>query len=284
MFKLGQSNPPPVSITLLALSKADLVREAPLRDVDVTRFTGLPREQTGFIVQPAITVGGTGPEVFLGDLANVGMPGRFKMMVLRGGIRSPTLDSTIAPIPVAPLPPPPPARQPGSDATIDTGNGLSYLAPSLVERGGSVWGVENVGRRGRVALRWFEIDARTGTLDQEGVLGRPRRDLYYGSIAVNRRRRALIGFTGSGAGTFPSSYASVGTTRHGRTRFGPPRLLKAGAAPYDYRPGGSARNRWGDYSAIVVDPSRARSFWTFQEFAMRKNRWGTRISRIRTGR
>src|SRR5262249_13985626 len=44
----------------------------------------------------------------------------------------------------------------------------------------------------------------------------------------------------------------------------------------------NARNRWGDYSATVVDPVNDTDFWTLQEFAAipvglgaNRDRWGT---------
>jgi len=64
-------------------------------------------------------------------------------------------------------------------------------------------------------------------------------------------------------------------------------LLKTGEAPY-YKtgqtmgiPGGGTDNRWGDYSATVVDPADNVTFWTLQEYAQTHDpvtgasRWGT---------
>jgi len=64
-------------------------------------------------------------------------------------------------------------------------------------------------------------------------------------------------------------------------------LLKTGEAPY-YKtgqtmgiPGGGTDNRWGDYSATVVDPTDNVTFWTLQEYAQTPDpgtgasRWGT---------
>ncbi len=57
-------------------------------------------------------------------------------------------------------------------------------------------------------------------------------------------------------------------------------VTKAGEAPYVLFRGGS--NRWGDFSATVVDPTDDLSFWTIQEFAAQSvgsgpddSRWGT---------
>jgi hypothetical protein len=48
--------------------------------------------------------------------------------------------------------------------------------------------------------------------------------------------------------------------------FADPVIVQEGDWPY--RSGGS-RNRWGDYSATVIDPKNQKRFWTFQTYAKR---------------
>ncbi len=83
---------------------------------------------------------------------------------------------------------------------------------------------------------------------------------------------------------FASSSAVVGETVAGITTFGPnPILLKLGVDDYQIldRLG---RNRWGDYSATVVDPDNPLCFWTFQEWAdfdiNGNDQWATQITQI----
>ena len=40
------------------------------------------------------------------------------------------------------------------------------------------------------------------------------------------------------------------------------------------------RNRWGDYSDTVVDPTDPYTFWTFQEWASAPDIWSTQITEI----
>jgi hypothetical protein len=226
--------------------------------------------------------------MFLSDWSNqpAGKAGRLKVTLLTGNINKPMLETNTQPIAVQSYSKPLPAHQPGGPNTIDTGAGQSFFAPSLIVRNGALWGVENVERNQRDALRWFEIDARSMRLVQEGVIADRQLDVYYGSIAVNERGDIVIGFNGSANNQFVSSYAAIGRVVRGRATFGSPRLLKEGVSTYDYRPGGpeAARNRWGDYSATVVDPQDPQSFWTFQEFVLQKDHWGTQISNILVGR
>ncbi len=142
------------------------------------------------------------------------------------------------------------------------------------------WGVQVVANQGRAALRWFEIDANTNAVLQQGLIADPNLDFYMGSIAVNKFSDVVIGFNVSSTSQFASSYAVLGTTFDGITTFGDPVLLKAGVGPYE-QTGGALTARWGDYSATVVDPKDPFTFWTFQEWASSANIWSTQISQLR---
>ena len=87
----------------------------------------------------------------------------------------------------------------------------------------------------------------------------------------------VIDFSGSSAGQPVSAYAAVGKTEAGVTTFAPPVLLRAGTDDF-VRLDTLGRNRWGDYSATVVDPVDERRFWTVQEFVLGDDIWGTQIT------
>lgn len=160
---------------------------------------------------------------------------------------------------------PPDARQPHP-----TGRTIENVAPrfvsNLVKQGGSVWAVHAVaGNFGNSALRWYEIDEATNTVLQTGLIEDKDQDFHEPSIAVNEFGNVMIGYTCSGERLAPSSCVSIGRTDGGVTTFEAPIVLRVGDGHYyrDYPPG---RNRWGDYSATVVDPVNPCKFWTFQEF------------------
>ncbi|MBA2712753.1 MAG: hypothetical protein H0U55_04245 [Rubrobacteraceae bacterium] len=283
MFYLGGDEFPPDYELVIVIPKEDLLRGVPSGQVDATRFDRIDLNATGYFMQPAIDPYSSGePAVMLSDLANVGLPGKFKMTLITGDVRSPRLDTSIEPIDAHRYEAAPKGRQPNGAEAVDTGDGQLALAPSLVARNGSVWGVEHVENKGHAALHWFEIDTRTGTLRQEGLISDPNLDFFYGSIAFNEFGDVVLGFNGSGKEQFISSYAAVGQTHDGKTTFGSPILLKEGESTFEYRlVPGSERLRWGDYSNTVVDPQDSESFWTFQEFVAAKNSWGTQISQIK---
>jgi hypothetical protein len=85
-------------------------------------------------------------------------------------------------------------------------------------------------------------------------------------VSVNAAGDALIGFTQASTTTFyAAAYAfrpagaAAGTTDD-------PRVYQAGLGSY-VKTFGSGRNRWGDYSHVVVDPVNDTDFWTVQEYA-----------------
>jgi hypothetical protein len=88
-----------------------------------------------------------------------------------------------------------------------------------------------------------------------------------------------MGFSASDDNTPVGTYAVEGTTKLGTTTFGAITELKAGNGSYFVTFGGT-NNRWGDYSATVIDPLNPNSFWTFQEFVNGANNWGVQITQI----
>jgi hypothetical protein len=134
---------------------------------------------------------------------------------------------------------------------------------------------------GRSAIRWYKINATDFSLIQSGTITDPGLSLFYPSITANEKGCVVIGFNGGGTNTYVSSYAVVGETVNGVTTFGDLILLKAGVARYDRKGSGSDnRVRWGDYSAISVDPVNPDHFWTIQEFPSSANVWSTQITEL----
>jgi hypothetical protein len=144
---------------------------------------------------------------------------------------------------------------------------------------------------GKTEVAWYVIDPADARPEepflpprQQGRVRDPVRWYHYPSVAVSAEGCIALAFSGSDAATFPSAYYTLRgpLDAPGSTR--PVALLKAGVAPY-YKTLGGFRNRWGDFSATVVDPVDDRTFWTIQEYADAEippgctaadtGRWGT---------
>lgn len=159
-------------------------------------------------------------------------------------------------------------------------DGPEYL--SAVYRNGALWAVHTVFEDGpRSSIQWWRLDASAGAILDGGLIDDPTGDRFYAypSIAVNRFDDVLIGYSRFSASEYASAAYSLrlGTDAPGRFREG--RIMKSGEGPY-VSGGVFSQNRWGDYSATVVDPRNERDLWTIQEYAESGNRWGTWWARI----
>jgi hypothetical protein len=173
------------------------------------------------------------------------------------------------------------APQLGNSKNIDTEDGRIQ---SCVYRNGSLWASHTVylpatGTPTRTAAQWWQINASGSSLGQVQQFGRiddPAAANFYAypTLAVNQYGDVMLGYTHFGAGIYASAAYSM------RLASDPPNtienevMLKAGEAPY-FKDFGTGDNRWGDFTATVVDPVDDTAMWTIQEYAGKNNMWGT---------
>lgn len=177
---------------------------------------------------------------------------------------------------------PPDAPQKGSSTPLDTGD---VRVLNAVFRGGSVWlaltSRHDWGTGTNLAsIHWFQIDAATGVIVQQGLYGAPGRHYSFPAVMPDGNGNLVIVFQRSGT----TEFASLRTT--GRLATDPlGRLqnsaeLKPGAARY-VKLDGMSRNRWGDYLGIANDPTDNRAIWCHGGFAAGVNTWGTWVGAAR---
>jgi hypothetical protein len=154
----------------------------------------------------------------------------------------------------------PGAPQAGDTKTIDTSDTRLLNA---VYRNGSVWTTHTVAVNGKTEVAWYRI-IPPNTVAAQGRISDTLRWYYYPSIAVNTNDVAAIGFSGSSAVEYAGGYYTVLRPPYASAE--PVSLLKSGDAPY-YKTLSGTDNRWGDFSATVVDPVDDATFWTLQEYA-----------------
>jgi len=181
------------------------------------------------------------------------------------------------------------ARQPGdvSGATLDTGDARFNTTP--VQIGNLVYLAHTVGSSvggNHDLIDWEIVDVTNPiapVLVRQGEISEPNFDFYYGSIAANANGDFVIGFNRSG----PSAQGAAGNIStyfeichlNGLDCGSPTLINQSTVAEYNQTFGGSS-NRWGDYSATILDPTNANRFWTVQEFPLADNQWATEIAEI----
>ncbi len=240
--------------------------------------------ETGFSAQPVVykndPTGGL-PSVMIatidGDTMRVGQ--------ISGNINSPTI-SFFSDFAMTNRNAAGGAEQPNDTGITALETGGRRTSSKVDYWNGAYWTVHTVADpvTGNNSLRFLEVTSAGLVVSQEIFITHPTLDLFYPSIAVSGADGSedlVIGFSASGpnAGQFVSSYAVIGDTAGGNTTFSSPFLLRAGTATYESLDN-SGRNRWGDYSATVVDPEDPRVFWTFQEYAIGNTTWATSVTQI----
>ena len=177
------------------------------------------------------------------------------------------------------------ALQLGTTNKIQNGDSrLLNLVYRVYQGVGSLWTAHNAflpaSTPTRTAAQWWQFST-VGVLQQFGRVENSSGPVFYAypSIAVNSQNDAMLGFS-----IFSSSqYAAAGyAARNALDTPGTmrdPVTLKAGEAPYYKVVAPDPYNRWGDYSATLVDPVNNTDFWTIQEYASSpvsgSDRWGT---------
>ena len=232
-----------------------------------------------FSMQPAHTFGEAAAEYFLFE----GTSTQLHLARIDNAAGTPVWHPP-APVAVArytPMFSTPGAPQLGDTRTIDTSDTRML---NVVYRNGSVWAAHHVvGTSGKVEAAWYRIDPVFSTIVSQGRVNDPNRWYYYPSIAVNQDNVAAIGFTGSSPTEYAGGYYTIVWPSTGTAD--PVSLLKSGEAPYFKTLSGTS-NRWGDFSATMVDPTDGTSFWTLQEYAQlpdTRSRWGTWWGKIVPG-
>jgi hypothetical protein len=126
------------------------------------------------------------------------------------------------------------------------------------------------------AIRWFELRKTTGgwTLFQQGTLDPgDGNDRYMGSIAMDGAGDIALGFSVTSSAIHPSIHYAT------RTPSDPPGTLQAEAVLINGGGSQTGSNRWGDYSAMAVDPANDCSFWYTNEYYSTNaaTRWQTAV-------
>lgn len=181
------------------------------------------------------------------------------------------------------------ARQPNGSRNIDTLD--DRFSGTIYQVGSKIYGanafnpaVQTGGATptaaGNSAIHWIVLDAASSAVLQEGLITDGAHDLWQPSIAANANGDVVIGYNKSGTDMNISSFAAVGHTVGGVLSF-TDQVLLATSAVNNYTDGFSTNpDRWGDFSATMVDPNDPFSFWTIQEVAVGTTTWGTQITQL----
>jgi hypothetical protein len=125
-------------------------------------------------------------------------------------------------------------------------------------------------------IRWYEIQSPNGTpvVAQQGTYAPDSNYRWMGSIAMDKIGDIAVGYSISSSAVYPSIAFA------GRVPSDPAGVLEAETSVIT---GSGAQtlnlSRWGDYSAMTVDPIDDCTFWYTQEYILANGawNWNTRI-------
>jgi hypothetical protein len=148
----------------------------------------------------------------------------------------------------------------------------------------SLWSTHTVASGGVTGLRWYEIRNPNGTpgVYQQGTYQPDSTWRWMPSLAVDQGGNMAIGYSASSSSMFPAiRYAGrlvtdpLGSLGQSET------TLIAGTDSQKNNCGGAPCTRWGDYSAMTVDPVDDCTFWYTTEYyesgGGSSGNWQTRI-------
>ncbi|MBC8319720.1 MAG: T9SS type A sorting domain-containing protein [Bacteroidetes bacterium] len=137
----------------------------------------------------------------------------------------------------------------------------------------------NVGS-GRAGIRWYELrDYGTGwSIYQQGTYAPEDGDnRWMGSIAMNQNGDIALGYSVSSSTTFPSiriaGQSSGAPSGLGIFDIDETSILEGTKSQ-------SGVSRWGDYSAMAVDPTNGQTFWFTTEYSNGGWAWRTQIAAV----
>ncbi len=140
----------------------------------------------------------------------------------------------------------------------------------------ALYATHTVSSGGVDGIRWYEVHDPGGTpvLFQQGTYQPDLNMRWMGSIAADREGNIAIGYSVSSSSMFPAiRYAGrlAGETPNRLTQNEALLVQGTGSQQGGY-------SRWGDYSAMTVDPTDDCTFWYTTEYYLTTGRnWQTRI-------
>jgi hypothetical protein len=180
--------------------------------------------------------------------------------------------------------------QPGTAVKLDPLDGDQYMFRAAYRKFGdheSLVVNESVDAGGRSGIHWYELRGITGATPtdfQEGTFSPDSTGRWLGSAAMDKAGNIGVGYNVSSSSVFP------GLRYAGRTAGAPAGTFDVSEGTL-VAGGGSktvsnsdGRARWGDYSALTVDPADDCTFWLTGEYLpddVGAFDWHTRIGTFR---
>ncbi|MFN2507270.1 MAG: hypothetical protein ABR589_00675 [Chthoniobacterales bacterium] len=173
---------------------------------------------------------------------------------------------------------PPDARQPGTSDLLDTSDARFINAST--QNGEDLWQTHTIDVSGFPVPKFYRINTTTNTVKQSGrYFVSNSSDDFNASITANRAGDCFVTYTSTNKGAGKQAQVRLSGKLNGASG------ISAGplgfTSPTFYTPSLDATERWGDYSAVTVDPLNPANAWLINEKVNSNSAvWGSRIIRF----
>ena len=127
--------------------------------------------------------------------------------------------------------------------------------------------------------RWYEVRDPNGspTVFQQGTFAPDSNTRWMGSIAMDQNGNIGLGYTVGSSTVFPSVFFT------GRNPGDPAGTMQTEQVIVNGSGSQTSPTRWGDYSAMTIDPADDCTFWYTQEYSKTTGSfsWNTRIANFK---
>jgi len=254
------------TMTLFAIDKGPMVG-TPQSLGTVTSWRNLAWDGA---IQPCMTWGSAPFEYVISRSSST----QLRVRRIAGPMTSPTMTTAgFVTIPSTSDPPDAPAQ--GSSPALDS---VDSRLINAVYRDGFIWTTHCVSQSSRCAARWYKVNATT-LVDTTGIVDSTTLHFTFPSICPTASGHAAMGFTGSMSTQFAGAYFTGRLSSDAADQMAAPVQYEAGVSAQNHIDG-FGRNRWGDYSNTVLDPSDGNVVWTFQSYGRSGGDWGTRVAKL----
>ncbi len=161
---------------------------------------------------------------------------------------------------------PPDAPQPNTSTLVATNDARVH---ETVWRNGVLHAVFNESVSGRAAMRYLRINTAGNTLLKDASFTGSTTHYYFPAVAVDSADNVYFVFSRSSSTEFASLYQTGMTPADINIQASA--LVKAGV-------GTNTTGRWGDYSAVSIDPADSLAVWIYGGWANTSNRWATWVA------
>lgn len=189
----------------------------------------------------------------------------------------PSLVKSFIPVPAFDFPPD--VTQPGTTAKLDPLDGRFVNAST--QNGNSLWQIHTIKINNKPTPKWYEFNISTKKVIQSGNFSASNTSNdWNASIAANKDGDVFVTWSSTDATEITNAQVRYSGRRSTDTKG----IIDGGAALFTsstyYDPSSDTTERWGDYSAVSIDPSNTSRAWIVNEKINSTSEWGTRITCI----